>query len=92
MKKSLVKCRNCHQEILQSNPNQCPYCGSKEFLSEEEVALMDQEVLESATVESITLRCPYCGEKQSITSSVEEIVCRKCNKKYQVPDNVREFF
>lgn len=92
MNKKIVKCKSCHQEILQSNPTQCPYCGSKEFVSEEEASLMDAEEAELKTgkVKSISMECPYCGGTQSINSKSEEVTCMKCRKKYKVPEKARE--
>jgi len=28
-----MRCASCHQEILQNNPQICPYCGSTEIVS-----------------------------------------------------------
>jgi ribosomal protein S27AE len=33
-----MKCAKCREEILQKNPQKCPYCGNTTFLSEEENA------------------------------------------------------
>ena len=87
MSKTKVKCKKCHQEILQSNPRMCPYCGNKEFAPVEEIA---EDVMETGIVKSIVLKCPYCGEKQLISSKAEEIKCKKCLKKYEVPVKARE--
>jgi len=27
-----MKCANCHQEILENNPEECPYCNSKNLI------------------------------------------------------------
>jgi len=27
-----MKCSNCHQEILEDNPSECPYCYSKNLI------------------------------------------------------------
>jgi transposase-like protein len=32
-----ARCGNCHEEILQKNPEKCPYCGSTNLVSTEEV-------------------------------------------------------
>jgi transposase-like protein len=31
-----MKCANCKEEILQKNPEKCPYCGSTRFISKED--------------------------------------------------------
>jgi len=31
-----MKCANCREDILQRNPQKCPYCGSTNLLSDEE--------------------------------------------------------
>lgn len=93
MKKTKFKCKKCREEILQSNPTTCPYCGSKEFVSGEEAAQMDAEdTLETGRVESITMECPYCGGTQAITSKSEEVKCKKCQKKYKLPENALKLF
>lgn len=28
-----IRCGNCGEEILQKNPNKCPYCGSSDLIS-----------------------------------------------------------
>lgn len=33
-----MKCGNCGQDILQAHPDMCPYCKSKNLVSEEEVS------------------------------------------------------
>jgi DNA-directed RNA polymerase subunit RPC12/RpoP len=94
MSKKIVKCKKCHQEILQANPANCPYCGSKEFVSEEESAQMEiQEAdLKTGKVKSISLECPYCGATLSISSKSEEVTCLMCKKKYEVPQKACELF
>jgi transposase-like protein len=32
-----ARCGNCREEILQKNPQKCPYCGSTNLVSTEEV-------------------------------------------------------
>ena len=32
-----ARCGNCREEILQKNPEKCPYCGSTNLVSTEEV-------------------------------------------------------
>ena len=32
-----MKCANCREEILQKNPQKCPYCGSTKMLSMKDV-------------------------------------------------------
>ncbi len=93
MNKTKFKCKKCREEILQSNPTTCPYCGSKEFVSGEEAIQRETEqALAKGRVESIIMECPYCRGTQSITSKSEEIKCRKCQKKYKVPENALELF
>ncbi|HTY74725.1 MAG TPA: hypothetical protein VMD05_04085 [Candidatus Nanoarchaeia archaeon] len=93
MSKKIVKCKSCHQEILQKNPTQCPYCKSKEFILEEEsdTSFEDTE-LKTGKVNSITLQCPHCGAKQTISSRQKDISCPKCFKEYKVPEKARELF
>jgi hypothetical protein len=31
-----MKCANCHQEILEDNPSECPYCYSKNLIPMED--------------------------------------------------------
>ena len=31
-----MKCANCREEILQKDPEKCPYCGSTNLISKEE--------------------------------------------------------
>jgi Zn finger protein HypA/HybF involved in hydrogenase expression len=38
-----MKCRNCHQDILQKNPEMCPYCKSKNLISDDELARIERE-------------------------------------------------
>jgi len=33
-----MKCGGCQRDILQRNPEMCPYCGSKNLLSDEQAA------------------------------------------------------
>lgn len=51
MPKVHVKCTNCHEEILQENPTVCPYCGSKVFISDEEIR--GQEIEEIKQLERV---------------------------------------
>jgi DNA-directed RNA polymerase subunit RPC12/RpoP len=32
-----MKCADCREEIIQKNPQKCPYCGSTRFISEKDV-------------------------------------------------------
>ncbi len=32
-----MKCAVCKEEIMQKNPEKCPYCGSTKFISEKDV-------------------------------------------------------
>ena len=32
-----MKCADCREDILQKNPEKCPYCGSKNLLSEKDI-------------------------------------------------------
>ena len=87
----VIKCKKCHQEILQKNPTQCPYCKSKEFVTEEEAEVAIEEPdLKTGKINSISFLCPYCGAKQSINSKLKEITCPKCMKVYKVPEKARE--
>jgi transposase-like protein len=31
-----MKCADCREEIMQKNPQKCPYCGSTKFVSEKD--------------------------------------------------------
>jgi len=31
-----MKCADCREEILQKDPQKCPYCGSRKFVSKED--------------------------------------------------------
>jgi DNA-directed RNA polymerase subunit RPC12/RpoP len=33
-----MKCADCREEIMQKNPQKCPYCGSTRFVSEKDLA------------------------------------------------------
>lgn len=37
-----MKCPNCHEEIMQTNPTLCPYCGSKILISEKDAADLEK--------------------------------------------------
>ena len=39
-----MRCGNCREDILQKNPEKCPYCGSTNILSEKET--LDQLIAE----------------------------------------------
>ena len=81
----------CRQEILQANPTKCPYCGSEEFVSEEESPIEAEETgIKTGKVNFIGMQCPYCGGKQSVNSKLEEVKCLKCGKRYKVPEKARE--
>jgi DNA-directed RNA polymerase subunit RPC12/RpoP len=41
-----MKCGKCHQDILQDNPESCPYCGSKTLLSDEDADKMEIREIE----------------------------------------------
>jgi len=87
MSKKVTKCKKCHQEILQAKPSQCPYCGSKEFVSEDETQIEAEETeLKTGTVKSIGMQCPYCEQKQTVSSKLEEVTCPRCRKKYKIPE------
>jgi len=43
-----MKCADCKAEIMQSNPTLCPYCGSRNLVSNEEVMTDEAEILERA--------------------------------------------
>ena len=32
-----MKCADCKEEIMQKNPQKCPYCGSTKFVSEKDM-------------------------------------------------------
>jgi primosomal protein N' len=59
-----ARCGNCREEILQKNPQKCPYCGSTNLVSTEEVipeVLAEIEELERA------------GKYEDAASKYEEI-------------------
>jgi hypothetical protein len=39
-----MKCGNCGQDILQVHPEMCPYCRSKNLISEEDAEQKTQEI------------------------------------------------
>ena len=42
-----MKCADCKEEIMQKDPQQCPYCGSKKFVStKDEVPIILAEIKE----------------------------------------------
>ena len=41
-----MKCGDCHRDILQKNPEMCPYCGSKNLLSDEQASDFDMKEIE----------------------------------------------
>jgi len=42
-----MKCAVCKEEIMQKNPEKCPYCGSAKFISEkDEVPIVLAEIKE----------------------------------------------
>ena len=46
-----MKCASCREDILQKNPERCPYCGSTNLMSDEEYvqqALVEIEALKKA--------------------------------------------
>ncbi len=90
MSKRVVKCAKCRQEILQVNPSKCPYCGSAQFVSEEESQEVEETGLKTAKVQSVGLLCPHCGQKQSLSARLSELKCPKCGQKYKVPEKAMD--
>ena len=43
-----MKCANCNTEIMQTNPTLCPYCGSRNLVSNEQAFTDEVEKLEKA--------------------------------------------
>ncbi len=43
-----MKCADCGQEILQAHPELCPYCKSKNLISEEDTSKLAQEANQMA--------------------------------------------
>ncbi len=86
----VTKCAKCRQEILQRNPSKCPYCGSEEFVSEDETQEVKESGPKTAKVQSIGLLCPYCGQKQSLSAKLDELKCPRCGEKFRVPEKVRD--
>ncbi len=43
-----MKCADCNAEIMQSNPTLCPYCGSRNLVSNEQISKEEAENLERA--------------------------------------------
>ena len=42
-----MKCADCREDIMQKNPQKCPYCGSTQFVSEkDEVPIILEEIKE----------------------------------------------
>ncbi len=72
-----MKCADCHEEILQKNPQKCPYCGSTNLLSIEDIipkAISEIEKLKKAEkYEEAALKY----EELEMWDKAEE--CRKLN-------------
>ena len=99
-----MKCANCKEEILQKNPEKCPYCGSTNLISEEDTP---QNVIaetgkqkagryEKAAsgnakvgrISTINMECPHCGATQPLSQKTNEVTCENCRKKYVIPKKV----
>ena len=73
-----MKCRDCGQEILQAKPQICPYCRSKNLISEEDASKDIQEaerLAKTGRYEDAALKY----EKLDLWDKAKE--CRRLNKK-----------
>ncbi|HII85257.1 TPA: hypothetical protein HA273_01465 [Candidatus Bathyarchaeota archaeon] len=72
-----MKCAECKEEILQRDPDRCPYCGSSNLLSEKEEALSTlaeiEELKKAAKYEDAAIKYEELG----MLDKAEEI--RKLN-------------
>ncbi len=63
-----MKCPNCHEEIMQTNPTLCPYCGSKIVISEKDAA----ELEKTCALEEIE-QLEKAGEYEDAALKYEEL-------------------
>jgi len=97
-KYKVIVCDDCKQEILQEDPNKCPYCGSYNL------ELVDKSELKKYVVDKSRLpknldrledpkeaKCPRCGGLGKITAEVgwyhgdyyfKQYECMMCHKKF----------
>jgi len=90
-----MKCADCHQDILQVKPEMCPYCRSKNLVSDEKFEGFTEESAQNeikklGKVDSINMECPYCGTSQPLASKSNEVACCSCRKVYLIPKRVLE--
>ncbi|MFA5366005.1 MAG: hypothetical protein WC325_12550 [Candidatus Bathyarchaeia archaeon] len=85
-------CADCHQDIMQRNPEMCPYCHSKNLISEEKFAELEKAKpiakKEMGKIDSVVMECPYCGSSQKLASKSNEVTCAHCHKIYTIPKKV----
>jgi hypothetical protein len=73
-----MKCRDCGQDILQAHPQICPYCKSKNLISEEDAPKEIQEaerLAKTGRYEDAALKY----EQLDLWDKAKE--CRRLNKK-----------
>ena len=83
-----MKCLDCKTDILAKDPMMCPYCGSKNIVSDDQAP--DSEDIKTAELSSINVKCPYCGEIQPVESKTDEDTCPHCGKNYIIPEEILE--
>ena len=92
---SNMKCADCHQDILQAHPEMCPYCRSKNLVSDKKFNEFAEihpqnEIKKLGKVNSISMECPYCGTCQPLVSKSNEVACCSCKKIFVIPKKVLE--
>lgn len=87
-----MKCADCKQEIMQRDPEICPYCHSRNLISEEQIAEIEKTTpakkKEAGKLEAVIMKCPYCGASQKLASKSNEVICSDCNKTYIIPEKI----
>lgn len=85
-------CADCKQDIMQRDPELCPYCHSKNLISEEQFAELEKanpiKKKEMGKIDSIVMECPYCGASQKLASKSNEVTCASCNKTYVISEKI----
>ena len=56
-----MKCADCREEIMQKNPQKCPYCGSTRFVSKQDelpsILAEIKELKKAGKYEEAALKC-----------------------------------
>jgi DNA-directed RNA polymerase subunit RPC12/RpoP len=48
-----MKCNDCGEEILQTNPTKCPYCGSRNLVADSTITSKEKKMTKEYTLEQI---------------------------------------